>query len=347
MKVLVPALCGALFVLAEGPLRADTTETSARLKLSKGPGTAQCIDQKALARAVDVRLQRSAFREDLRATLIVQIQVEHTLLGWSADLTMHDGAGALLGRRSIVTTAAHCSALDDSLALVLALLVAAPPSAREALTSDDSARAASERAAPESPRGKPEQAGVTLRLPPDTPARREPWHFELSAEGSAAWGLLPGLAPGGELGISLKPPHIPEIRIFSGLFAAREERRSGGGSGARFSAVHVGLELCPLDYAIGSTHLFICAGQTVGRLRVAAFGFDQNTVANSLTYAALAGTGLKLSLAGRVGARLGIRAELPLARGVFTYGTREGKEVGLFETKPVTAVLDVGLYLQF
>ena len=352
-------LCVSL--LAVHSLRAaDVARGAARIVITKGPGTEQCLGEGALRRAVEYRLRRSAFRRDLPVTLEVQIAFERSAAGWAAELTMHDGSARLLGRRAITTEAAHCSALDDSLALVVALLVDSPPSAPEAAqpaapasdtaTNADGTSAPQPAAAPLEPlvsiKPQAPQPLTTLSLPRDTAAPREPWQFELSLEAAAAAGTVPGLAPGGELGVGAKAPRLPELRLFANWFAQRDQQRPGSNSGAHFDFSNVGLELCALDVRFGALRWFGCAGQTIGRLHVASYGFDQNTTTEHLTYALLARTGLRFPIAGRFSGRLGVRAELPLARDVFDYGSRDGQERGLFEMKQITAVLDLGLIAQ-
>ena len=247
--------------------------TAARLELSKGPGAEQCLDQQRLSRAVEARLQRRAFRADLKATLHVRIAIARNDAGWSAVLTMHDGAGAFLGRRSLVTEAADCSALDESLALVVALLVDSPPAAVPDTEPDPPAHDTSSQSAPQlMPAPAPAVSGTkapenretpAIRLPADTPAPRAPWRLRLAAEGSGAIGVLPGFAPGIELGFGAKAKALPELRLFAGVYTQREQPsgRPGSASGARFDFAYVGLELCPFERAFGALEWFVCAGQ--------------------------------------------------------------------------------------
>jgi hypothetical protein len=368
-----PALLSCVLVLLT--LRsARAQDASARLELAKGQGTEQCIDARALMRSVEIRLRRRAFRQDRPATLYLRIALQRKAdASWSADISMRDAAGSFLGARSIVTSAAHCSALDDSLALVVALLVDAPPAPVIAEPSQESQPTGPTAATPSisdasseptpaldrsstsapmtSPAGRQKTAilppnTVTITLPRDTPARRQPWLFNVSLEGNGAIGLLPGVAPGVELGVGARAPMVPEIRAFAELYPVSQDQRGGANSGARFSFAGVGLELCPLDHAFSTVHWLGCAGQTVGWMRVTAFGFDENTTTTRLSYALLAWTGLTIPLVRAFAGRLGVRAEVPLERGIFTYGSRDGSERGLFETKPVTGVLDAGLIVQ-
>ncbi len=320
-------------------------------------------------RSVEFRLQRRAFRRDRPATLYVRIALHKKKAdaNWSADISTRDAAGSFLGTRSLITNAAHCSALDDSLALVVALLVDAPPTPVrvESRQQSEPTGPTVAPAIPAAPSAEPSPTGGhatpsaspvspaqiphfpvemrTITLPRDTPARRQPWLFNVSLEGTAAFGVLPDVAPGIELGLGAKPATVPELRVFAGLYPERAEQHASASSGARFSFANVGLELCPLDRTLGAVHWSGCAGQSLGFTRVAAFGFDENTTTGHLSYALLAWTGLTIQFVRSFAGRLGIRAEAPLERGVFTYGSRDGSERGLFEPKPVTAVLDAGL----
>ena len=351
MKGFPAAVSCFLILLALRPAQAaDAAGASARLDLAKGPGTEQCIDARTLIRAVELRLQRRAFRQDLPATLFVRVAVQRTVeASWSAEISMRDGAGAFLGSRSIVTSARHCSALDDSLALVVALLVDSPPVAPPVAPNPEPEPGGPTTVTPSRPPPRkpafPAKTS-TISLPRDTPARRQPWLFNVGVGGAAAIGMLPGVAPGVELGVGARPPTVPAIRFFAGLYPARQQERAGAQSGARFSLASLSLELCPLDHALGVVHWFGCAGQTLGWLRVAAFGFDENTTTSHLTYALLASTGLTIPFVRSFAGRLGVRAEVPLERGIFTYGARDGSERGLFEMKSVTAALDAGLIVE-
>jgi hypothetical protein len=352
--MLIALICGCLFAPHSARAKSKLS-ASARLELTKGPGTERCLDQQSLARAVELRVQRRAFRLDVPATLYVKIAIVRDRGTWSALLTMHDGSGASLGQRSLVTEAHDCSALDDSLALVVALLVDAPPvpeSASQAPQPSTQTTPSAETARNAQPAPSPEvisvapPEGLPIRLPRDTPAPRQPWRLQLAAEGSGAIGVLPGFAPGIELGFGAKAPTLPELRVFAGWYVEREQRRPAQDAGARFDLGYVGLEICPVEGQFGVTVWFLCAGQSLGRLRVSAFGFDENSTSNHLSYALLVRGGVQLAFASHWAARLGIRAEAPLNRGVFGYGTPDGGQQGLFRPSPIAAVLDLGVVVQ-
>lgn len=349
MNSLLPFLLCVSLLGARSARAAEPTRGAARIAVSKDQDTVACMGENALRRAVEARLRRAVFRHDLKVTLDVRVVFQRGSAGWSAELTMRDGSGQFLGQRSIVTEAAHCSALDDSLALVVALLVDSPPSAPpteappempEQTTEPRPALPASE---PASKSAQP-QPFTTLSVPRDTLAPREPWRFNVSVSGVAALGTIPGLAPGAELGLGAQPPHLPELRLFADGFGRRDQQRSASPSGAHFDLASIGLELCAP--ALGALRWFGCAGQSLGRLKVTSYGFDQNTSSEHLTYALLVRTGLGFPLFGRLQGRIAARAELPLSRAIFDYGSRDGSERALYEVKPVTAALDLGLIVQ-
>lgn len=324
---------------------------AAHLEVSKGPGTEQCLDEQRLSRAVEARLRRRVFRTDAPATLYVQIAFTRDNVGWSALLKMRDGDGAFLGRRSLSTEAADCSTLDDSLALIVALLVDSPPPPTAEIDEVAAPAATATSPAPRPVTRSEVKAAVIptpspIVLPADTLAPREPWRFQLAAEGIAAIGMLPGFAPGAELGFAAKAPRMPELRLFAGWYAPREQRRATQDAGARFNALFAGLEVCPFEQSFGAGAWLLCAGQSLARVRVTSFGFDENSSSDHLTFALVARGAVQFALTSQVAVRLGARAELPLNRGAYGYGTPDGGQQSLFEPSPVAAVLDLGLIVR-
>lgn len=355
-RILLALICG--WLLAPHGAQAKSS-AAARLEVVKGPGTERCLDEQRLSHAVETRLRRRVFRADVPATLHVKVAFARDDENWSALLTMHDGAGAFLGRRSLLTPAQDCSALDDSLALVVALLVDSPPppavgesdqesTAKAAPVEVEPAKAATQSAAAQGTSASEAKATKSketspIVLPRDTPAARQPWRFQLAVEGVGAVGILPGFAPGVELGFGAKSPRLPELRLIAGWYAPRERRTSAEDAGARFDALYLGLEVCPLELESGISRWTLCAGQTLGRTHVAAFGFDENSTSNHFSYALLARAAVHLDFASHAAVRLGARAEVPLSRGMYGYGTPEGGQQGLYQPSPVAAVLDLGL----
>jgi hypothetical protein len=336
-------------------LAAGTPTGKVSLELVRGSGTEQCIAETALVEGVEARLARPVFSRDARAPLRIQLVFSRpSARSWVAEIALESATGAPLGKRRLVTAAAHCSSLDDSLELVIALLVDAPLSEAEAHgppadlppPSSPSPAAASSSPPASSP---PSVASAASRPPPSlvhvpttTYAPREPWRFESSLGGTLALGLLPAALFGVELGLAGKAPHGPELRLFGGAYEEREVH-AGPDSGARLTFMHLGLEACPLEGWLGGLRWSACGGQSVGRLRVAAFGYDQSESASQLTFALLARGVVLVPIVGRFSARFAGRAELPLARSSFYYGARDGAEPEVFRLRPLAGVFEAGL----
>jgi len=346
----------AVLVLPGRVAAAPGNQGAARLELRNETGVDQCIGARALERAVDFRLRRRAFRADQPATLSVTVVLgKDPEAGWTAQIAVRDAAGALLGTRSIASPARHCSSLDDSLALVVALLVDDPPSpptpavapaAPPAPTNSESPNQPNaptgDRAAPKPVAPSPIVETTRIALPPDTAAPREPWRLSVQASGALAFGLLPGVAPGVRGGVELTPPHGPAIELVGATFFTRRADRPSGAAGADFNASAFGLEICPLSYEGHALRWLACGGQSVGWVSVKSFGFDVDGSSSHLRYALLGSTALDFFLSQGFALRLAARGEVPLAREVFDYGARDGSEPTLYEMSSVAAVLDVG-----
>jgi hypothetical protein len=310
----------------------------AELSVTRGPGTDDCIEKEALARAVEARLHRVVFAEQ-GTPLKISLRLEHGANGaWTAELDLRNASGESLGQRRLTTSAPHCSALDDSIALVVALLVDSP-AARE--LSEPQPAADADAAGPEN---QPKAATPTvIELPRSTLAAREPWHADGSLGATLGGGVLPGVALGVEAALGFKPAFMPEFRLFLGWDPARDSTINGGAAGARLDFGYVGLEVCPWQsMAPAPLRAFVCAGQVVGRLEARAFGFDRNQSAALVRFALAARAGLSARLYGSLALRLDARAEVPLEQNVFTYGSTDDRDVGIYRTGRVAGALELG-----
>ncbi|HWZ91951.1 MAG TPA: hypothetical protein VNW92_23970 [Polyangiaceae bacterium] len=339
-------LCGVFCALPASALG----HGDVALGVERRPGTEQCIETAALERAVEARLHRTVFTTQPSAQLRIDLVLDHaTDTQWSAELSLRTASGASLGQRRIETSARHCSALDDSLALVIALLVDSPPpvpAEAAPLAAPGSIPPMVPSPLPVNPASPAKPApATTIQLPSDTHAPREPWHADVAAGAALTGGVLPGVAFGPEASLGFKPAYVPEVRLFGGLLGQRESRVGSSASGARFGFAYVGLELCPGFAAPRRLRPFACLGQVVGRLRAEAFGFDENRLSNLLRFALQVRLGIALSITGPLSLRLDGRGELPMTHSVFVYGARNGQEGGIYKTSPVAGVLELALAL--
>ena len=323
------------------PASAAKSAGRVSLRVERDASAEQCVAGAALERAVEARLGRAVFTDEAQAPLLIRLTLaRHGQGQWAANLALEASDGRPLGERQITSRGAHCSVLDESLALVVALLVDAPLAAQV----EKEARAAQ---SPSSATGAmlqspPAAKAATILVPADTHAPRAPWRVELAAEALASFALLPSGALGFELGLGAKPPQAPALRWFAGVYQPRRVEVSPS-SGARFTLSYLGLEVCPIEAHFGSLRGAACLGQTVGTLHASATGFDENSSTRRLYFALVTRVELVLPLSERLGVRVDARAEAPLSRTEFVYAAAEGGERRLFQGGAVAAVLGAGL----
>lgn len=314
-------------MLPAPPAKADEA-AAARLEVLQRRGAETCLSAGALAANVERRLGRAVF-ERRPAELSVRVVFEQRSGAWQARVELDDARGPL-GVRELSTSAAHCSALDDSVSLVVALLVDTPPEREPA---------------PEAPlpAPAPAPAPTPIRVPEETFAPRAALELEPVIRGLVGYGQLPELDVGAEVGLFLAAPRWPRVFVRLQVFRPREVELGARSAGAELGSERVGLELCPFGTRAGSVELWGCAGQRVGRLWAAGFGFDRNLRSNRFSYALSAGVEAAAALAGPLRASAGVRAEIPLTRDDFGVRPRGGDAVVLFRPEPFALELAIGL----
>jgi hypothetical protein len=321
------------------------------LSVQEGGGAESCMDAEQLKRGVEKRLRRRVFVEPSEASLKLLVVFSKHGADTEARIELSSIDGTPRGTRSLMTSG-HCSALDDSLALSVALLVDQPPDPEPeaqpeatapsppALTAAAPPASLASSAAPVSPPAPPRPAPTPITIPPEVAAPREPWRLSLGATGLAAWGVLPGIVPALALYSKVVPPHfVPILLEGEGFWPATAERDAN--SGARFKLFRAGLALCPALHEAAQVSAAVCVGQKVGWLKVDGYGFDQNLSERRLNFALTAGGEGRLRLFAPVSLRGYLGAEVPLARDRFTSGGRNSSE--LFELSPIAILGEIGL----
>jgi hypothetical protein len=314
------------------------------LSVQQGEGTEACMTFAQLQQGVEKRLKRQVFVDAAQASLRLQVIFSKTGAETEARIELASVDGTPRGTRTLVTSN-HCSALDDSLALSVALLVdqppdpepdAAPPAA-PAVTGEEPPPPLTP---PPPPPQRPARPPTPITIPADVAAAREPWHARFGAVAAAAWGVLPGITPALALYLKLVPPHfLPVLLQGEGFWPATAER--DGSSGARFHLFRVGLALCPALYESPGLSSSLCFGQKVGWLSVEGYGFDHDREERRLSFALSAGGESTVRLFSPVSLRGYFGAEVPLARDRFTSGGRNA--VKLFQPTPVAFLGEIGL----
>jgi len=317
------------------------------LAVTRGEGTEGCIRERALEHAVERRLRRHVFTDAGSPDLRIDVTLARDAArSWSAKLVLRGADGAELGARELDTRAPHCSSLDDSLVLVVALLVDSPE-AREAV---EAAKTGTKAPAPATttpaPAAPPPVAKPTpIEIPPDTFAPREPYRFEIGAGVAVLAGALPGLPLGPSLTFGVRPPHFMEVRVRPQIFFPQRAHAPSTDRGGSFSLVAVGLDLCPVERAVGQLSLSGCVGQRVGRVAARGFGFQETDRSVELYYALGVSAGAAFWFAPPLGFALELGGEAPLTRdGYFSRGPN-GERHRIFQASPLAGAATAGLLL--
>jgi hypothetical protein len=304
------------------------------LSVEHGSGTDACMNERQLKRAVEKRLKRRVFVERDAASLRLDVSFSQNDGSVEARISIASIDGTPRGTRSLVTEG-HCSALDDSVALSVALLVDQPPEPEpvlEPLPPPPTSSSAPPAVAPKRP--------TRITLPPETVAPREPWHGHLGTSGLLGWGAVPKLVPGLAVYLKLVPARLVPI-ILQGEGFVRAEAERDASSGARFRLLRVSLAVCPWGDESAARGVWLCLGQKVGWLEVAGYGFDHDFEQRRLTYALSAGGEGRLRLFAPVSLRAFVGAEVPFVRDTFTSGGE--RPARLFRPSPAAISAEIGL----
>lgn len=348
MRAPVARSLGLAALLLAGAASGSSSKASARLELERSDDARSCIDSKRLARGVERRLRRRVFDPNAEATLFVHVTLQRREDEFAASIELSDATG-VLGRRELTTAARHCSALDDSLALVVALLVESPPERAEPVEQSPAKPESSRTTRPPgavqpapaaAPREQTPKVTPSIEIPRETLAPREPFRFALRASALGGVGLLPGVALGPELGLAVRPPHGPWIVATLEAYLSHTESASAD-AGARLARQRLGLEICAPEVGISS--LSLCFGQRLGAFSASGFGFDHTFERRVVTFAFGAGPDLTFPLGRYFAAMLGARLEVPVSRHRFDAALRDGSVHDLFAEPPVAATLRAGL----
>ena len=90
------------------------------------PSGSNCIAAEELSAAVEARLGRTLFAAKGRADVHVTGSITEADGKWLVRMTLTSAQGEPMGERELESESRDCSALDDSLALVLAVMLDIP-----------------------------------------------------------------------------------------------------------------------------------------------------------------------------------------------------------------------------
>jgi hypothetical protein len=174
--------------------------------------------------------------------------------GWRATSTLASEEGAVLGHRELQANEDSCRALDESLALAVALMI--DPDALLAPDTDRPAEALTPLESPRPERPLPDAAQAPA--PPAKMASARRWRVEAEAEATLAFGLVPGVGTGVSARLLLTPPSFWGVAV-EGTFW-RESDAQSSTFGSSIGLEQAGVSVCPLDLRRKRMSLVACAG---------------------------------------------------------------------------------------
>ncbi|WP_437935108.1 hypothetical protein [Sorangium sp. So ce341] len=337
------ALLAAALVAAARPARASSGEQTASLSWVRLAGAEACVAARALAQAVEARLGRAALVSAARADLTIEGRVEPGASGgWRAVIAVADADGALLGTREIATASPRCGAIDDELALAIALMI--DPSA---MLSPGAPPAPPPPPPPPAPAPSQPQVivqRILIPVPPPAPPPPAPWRVEVGAGPLFGLGLLPSPGAAAAFRARLTPPRFWSFEVGGAVWFPNEAIT--GASSTRFSWGEGFVSACPVSLG-SATRLSACAGARLGALRVGGLGFGVDRADERLTAGGALDVRLTRRLVGPLTAGGGFGLIVPLVRDTFFYVDAQGRDREIFQMAPLAGTADVLLGVDF
>jgi hypothetical protein len=183
------------------------------------------------------------------ATQFIEAVVTQKAEGFQVTIAMRASDGRLLGSRALTSSPGDCRSIATAAALTIAIMI----------DPDALARAPVPRAPPPPPPAAPPQGGV--------PAGR------VSALAGAGWGLVPGVAPGAALAVTVDVARAVAVGVTATLFP--EQRTAAPDDGFAFGLTYGEVAGCYLPLAhlapSAALRLELCAGVAAGLLHAAVF----------------------------------------------------------------------------
>jgi hypothetical protein len=303
----------------------------AELEWQRAPNAERCISRDELARRTEEVLHRPVWSGDGAPALRVRGGIARDARGrWVASLALETSDGRSLGTRELTGDGSDCRALDESLSVVLSLMVdvdrarlatAAPPPA------------------PPPPPPAPPEVLQTEARPPEPPAA-ERWGFTLGASGVFGPGLLPGAALGVQAAVGWQPPRLPVFELYGAWWAPVTAHR--GSLGAEVQAWVVGLETCTFRIEGARFAIEACAAAEAGAYGARPSGLDVPAAATGPLAEILVGPRVQARLGRGFAARFGLYGVRVIARTRLVV-SNDGVDELLFQSAQVSPRLGLEL----
>jgi hypothetical protein len=329
---LASAIGAALFA-RESPAGADTPRgVELRWEAARG-----CIDRASLASLVERTLRRSVFHVLAPAVPVATIdgRVEPAAgAGFRAHIELRLPTGAVASTRDVETTSESCDRLDESIAVVIALML-------DRLTRPAPQNPA-EPSAPQptpAPSPAPEPAPSPIAVPPE-PAPARPEARVLAETGLAAIaGLLPDAGPAAYLRAAWE---TGRFSVAMHVSAFLPDRAVSGGAGAEISAWAALLDGCAWPLVEKGWRLGACAGGGAGWMAAAPVGLvGARETTLPLAFATASVDGM-LRVAGPLWVHLSLSGWVPLVAPHYFYHDAAGALRDVLRVWPVAPAIALG-----
>jgi hypothetical protein len=298
---------------------------------SSDPGGG-CGDPSEFTAQVERRLGRAPALAAAELHLSIVARVDR-LRGppphWGGEIRVHTHDGAPDGVRTIERPGDSCQPLTATLALMAALV----------LQSGGGGETPAPPAVVEIP-PPPNRLQVDDREPAETAVAREGertprrWTISLALGPTVAVGLLPGLAPAGEVAVALR--HHGGGGLFVAASLSSEVNASLNASqGATLRRGAAQVAGCGPDLIWGPRALSLCGGAELAMLRAVGFGFDPSATEERWSVGVTADAQLSQRLVGPLYAAVGVGLLIPLQRDRIAYTDPSGSVEQIFTSSPV------------
>lgn len=347
MGRLALVLCLLVPSLAYG----QATPTTA-LIWTRAPGAEACIDDTVLRAEVDARLARTVFVAS-DAPLAIEGTIAPADPGFSVQLVLRAGH-EVLGERTLTSRRRRCDALDDSLVLMLALLVeVGAQSIAVALPSEPITDAAPVDSTPiDSTSATSEAAPLAIDVAIADPRPPEPNTASSTPGLSMALGLRGGLdaLPGAALGLeaALELRWAPFSLRIDGAYLPETGVELTANRAARLSLGWAGLGACVDADALAWLRLGGCIAARGGAVIGVGLGFDRNQ-SGLLPWASVEAAGrARITLSAPVAIEVMLGLEVPLFRDRFVVRAPDASVRAVYGPPPVSpfAVLSLVLFVE-
>lgn len=348
--VAVAAAAAFAVTTTASPAAADSEHArTSSLSWLRMPGAEACIATQALARSVEDRLGRHVFVSAAEADVSVEGRIEKRAAGgWRSVITIRDAKGALLGTRELDRPEAACPAMNEPLALVIAVMIDPDAKLSSSPPPLPPAPAPAAPAPAPAPAPLPAPSATPPALPPDAdsapPPTKDPWRFQGDAVATVTSGLAPQVAPGGSIAGTLFLPRLPiGLRGYGSLFLPTTAEQDG--ARASFDLFYLGSAICPTlrRPAIVAT---LCFGGHLGVIRSHPETLGRNVADKTeVIWNAVSELRVTIPVLAPVAVTAGASAVLPLLRPTFEY-TRTGALASAAELHKVSSfamAADVGI----